>query len=60
MEQRDSQALPKVLSLGLGDCFDVGMKVSEESGITPRLLTLAESGVVNNGTINQDSKCQKK
>lgn len=42
MEQRDSQALPKVLSLGLGDFFDVGMKVSEESGITPRLLTLAE------------------
>lgn len=44
MEQRHSQALSKVLSLGLGDCFDVGMKVFEESGITLSLLTLAEDG----------------
>lgn len=43
MEQRDSQALSVFISW-FGDCFDVGMKVSE-SGITPSLLTLAEDGM---------------
>jgi hypothetical protein len=37
----------------LGFCFDMGMKVHEESGISPRFLTLAEGGrVVNSGSIN--------
>ena len=44
MEQIDSCALPKVLSPGLGDCFDVEMKVHEESGIIPRLLTQQRVG----------------
>lgn len=42
---KEIHKLFQFLSLGLGDCFDVGMKVSEESGITPSLLTLAEDGV---------------